>query len=289
MANVHLFVSFTIISHGSTFQCLPNWDIKISTPPRRSETDVIEATVLINLKRRADKYFYALGALRALDFPFVKATIDNPGGKHITRFNAHDGLDYPSLDAIVDAAVADGFPHLVHLVDSFTKAENGIERTVFASNWSIVSALRYICELDKPVLLLLDDMLPTFRWPYRRIERLAVEALHLRPSFRALQLGIFINNFRQTQEYEYKIATSQFAPGFISGFNGGFYLAPEGAQFLYDLYVNPPHKRSILKIEHVTRHSLKRPEFSEGLWRVVEPVIEPLWVYDSDRKLKRRK
>ena len=249
---------------------------------------MIETTILINLKRRADKYFYALGALRALDFPFVKATIDNPGGKHIIRFNAQDGLDYPSVDAIVDAAIVDGFPHLAHLADYLPKSLGDVQRTVLASNWSIVSALRYICELNKPVLLLLDDMLPTYRWHYPRMERLAAEALYLRPSFRALQLGIFSNNFVQTQEYEYKIATSQFAPGFISGFDGGYYLAPEGAKFLYDLYVNPPHIHSIRKIEYATKHSVKYPEFSEGLWHVVEPVIEPFWVYDSDRRPDRR-
>ena len=244
---------------------------------------MIEATVLINLRRRADKYFYALGALRALDFPFVKATMENPGGRHIIRFNAQDGLDYPSLDAITDAAVADGFPHLVHLAGIIARISKGSERTIFAFNWSIVSALRYVCELKMPVLLLLDDMLPTYRWPYPRIKRLVAEALRLKPSFRALQLGIFANNFVQTQKYEYEIVTSQFAPGFISGFDGGYYLAPEGAKFLYDVYLNPPHQHSIQKIEYITRRSLKRPEFSEGLWRVVEPVIEPLWEYDSDR------
>ena len=248
---------------------------------------MIEATVLINLKRREDKFFYALGALRALDFPFSKATIENPGGRDIIRFNAHDGLDYPSLDAIVDAAVADGFPHLVHLGEVIARRANGRERTRFASIWSTVSAFRYLIELNKPVLLLLDDMLPTYRWPYRRIERLAAEALRLKPSFRVLQLGIFYNNFVQTQKYEYEIATSQFAPGFLSGFNGGYYVAPEGAKFLYDLYVNPPHKHSIQKIEYVTKHSLKHPEFSEGLWRTLEPVIEPLWTYDSDRELRK--
>ena len=250
---------------------------------------MIETTVLINLKRRADKYFYALGALRALDFPFVKATMENPGGRHITRFNAHDGLDYPSLDAIMDAAVADGFPDLVHLADTLAKRAKGIEKTVFASNWSIVSALRYVCELKVPVLLLLDDMLPTFRWSYPRVNCLAMSASRLKPSFRALQLGVSIDNFGQTRKYKYKIATRQFAPGFISGFDGGYYLAPEGAKFLYDLYLNPPHQHSIQKIEYVTRHSLEHPEFSEGLWHVVEPVIEPLWEYDSDRDPARKR
>ena len=249
---------------------------------------MIEATVLINLKRREDKFFYALGALRALDFPFTRATMEKPGGRDIIRFDAHDGLDYPSLDAITDAAVADGFPHLVHLSEIIARRANGIERTIFAFNWSIVSALRYVCELKMPVLLMLDDMLPTYRWHYPRIERLTAEALRLKPSFRALQLGIFYNNFQQTQKYEYEIATSQFAPGFISGFDGGYYVAPEGAKFLYDLYVNPPHKHSIQKIEYVTKHSLKHPEFSEGLWRTLEPVIEPLWTYDSDRTLRKR-
>ena len=250
---------------------------------------MIEATVLINLKRREDKFFYALGALRSLDFPFTRATMANPGGRDIIRFDAHDGLDYPSLDAIVDAAVADGFPHLVRLAEVIARAANGMERTEFASNWSTVSAFRYLIELNKPVLLLLDDMLPTYRWPYRRIEGLAMAASRLKPSFRALQLGMFIGNYRQTRKYEYEIATPHLAPGFVSGFNGGYYLAPEGAKFLYDLYVNPPHLRSIRKIEYVTRHSLKHPEFSEGLWHVVEPVIEPLWRYDSDRELGKRK
>ena len=60
---------------------------------------MLERIHILNLKRREDKWNYALGWLMSLNYPIGV----------LNRFIAHDGLDYDDIDTIVRAAESDGF------------------------------------------------------------------------------------------------------------------------------------------------------------------------------------
>ena len=52
---------------------------------------MIDKVFILNLERRADKWWFMLGALRALNFPFDGTC--QPWGDTIVRFAACDGVD----------------------------------------------------------------------------------------------------------------------------------------------------------------------------------------------------
>ena len=114
--------------------------------------------MLINLKRREDKWFFGLGWLHGLDYP----------GDRIIRFDAHDGLDYQDTESVVKAAVADGF----EFFSNYNGGDSNVDKHQLCWFWSYCFALRTIVEMDKIVMLLLDDMLPFKNWDWRRIHHL---------------------------------------------------------------------------------------------------------------------
>ena len=143
---------------------------------------MIEKVVTINLKRREDKWWFALGTYRHLDIPLCGDY--GLWGDTVIRFEAHDGQQYQDLDAIRKAAIADGFPHFDRML------YDGAMRGELALCWSWASALRYIIELDMTVLCLYDDYTLLPHWPWGRVNQLIrelanrhpVKLIQLRPS-----------------------------------------------------------------------------------------------------------
>ena len=141
---------------------------------------MIEKVVTINLKRREDKWWLALGTYHQQGIPFDGDSA--PWGDTIVRFEAHDGQEYADLDAIRKAAIVDGFPHFDNMLPDY------VPRGELALCWSWASALRYIIKLDTTVLFLYDDYSLVPHWNWERANQL-VRALEGRHPFKLIQIS----------------------------------------------------------------------------------------------------
>ena len=72
---------------------------------------MIKRVVLLNLKHREDRFFFALGALYASGFPITGNEHKCPDDKKniVRRHIAHYWKDYKSSVEVLEMAVADGF------------------------------------------------------------------------------------------------------------------------------------------------------------------------------------
>ena len=234
---------------------------------------MLEHVMLLNLQAREDKFYYALGWLARLDFPFGGRT--HPWGDTIIRYIAHDGSDYKDKTEVIDAAVADGFTYF----DKFYY----IKLRDIAWCWTWAAALRKIVDMKKTVLLLIDDCLPMWEW-YRL--RLLTNSCYQSESdhgeFRALQLNTKPPHCDITpvepEPYSYMLAKGFYGKG-----DYGFILNALGAQMLLDMQSQlcslPP--RIICEI---AKRGLNSTEYFSGLWHTLDKIVqnEPGITWKSD-------
>ena len=79
----------------------------------------IDYIMLMNLERRIDKWWYALGHLTALNYPVKgneRKNPQKPWSDQIIRFISHDGRVYDSTQTVIDAAVDDGWLFLKNIL-----------------------------------------------------------------------------------------------------------------------------------------------------------------------------
>jgi len=78
----------------------------------------------------------------------------------IVRYEGKDAAHYDSVEGIISAAVADGFPELNNLLDrSHPAIERWAKRGNVACAWAFRSMFRYVAtqETDQACLVLIDD------------------------------------------------------------------------------------------------------------------------------------
>ena len=224
---------------------------------------MIDHVLVMNLKRREDKWYFLLGALRAMNFPFSGG--NTPWGDIIIRYLSHDGKDYPDAAAVHRAAVADGFSYF----------DNFHNRTpaVTAWWWTWASALRTIAEMDKTVLLLIDDFIPQFGWSWNRLRQLVEECRQLKGTghgdFRGLQLRANIAGSLRTIDEPY---TSLLAKGFL-GNDNAIVLNRAGALLLLEDHAEPPYWAPDRKLEDLARRGAKDDTYYKGLWHAIDPIF----------------
>ena len=217
---------------------------------------MIDHVMIMNLKRREDKWWFALGWLAKLDFPMNETII---------RFESHDGELFGSTDAVVNAAVADGFPHL--------EKERGNEKyRDVAWMWTWSTALREIIEMDKIVLLLIDDTLPVWSWERLRslvhhVSVLECGSRDNRNAFKVIQLNKVSYPDRKAREVE--IYDPILAKGVEGWSDFGTILNREGAQLLFD----DIEDKGGLPPWSFFRFSRKTERIS-GLWHTLDDAVE---------------
>ena len=191
---------------------------------------MIEKIVTINLKRREDKWWFALGTYRQQRIPFGGDSA--PWGDTIVRFEAHDGREYADLDAIRTAAIADGFPHFDRMLD------DNAPRGELALCWSWASALRFIIELDTTALFLYDDYSLLPHWDWDRVSQLVRELADTHP-FKLMQLRPwdFASEFTPQRE----MFSSNIGHGIGGCCDTCVILNREGAELLFDASIESKH------------------------------------------------
>ena len=184
---------------------------------------MLETVLILNLKKRVDKWMFAQGALRAHDFDIESNLVH--------RFLGHDGETYESREAVMEAAVADGF-------DYFGNYEWMNDKRSIAWCWSWAAIMRKIVEIDKTTMFLMDDQMPIPGWSYWRFCRL-VEDLHdvreEHGELRVIQLNTGLYPKSDTIVYP------MVGQGIGGSCDFGFILTAAGAQLLLDVQSTPIH------------------------------------------------
>ena len=181
---------------------------------------MIDKVFVLNIERREDRWFYALGTLHALHFP----------DDSICRFLAHDGSKYENKESVIRAAIADGFDYF----DGYSWMK---DKRSIAWCWSWASVMRKIVEIDKTVMFIMDDMLPRSSWEYGRFAALVKEAdrVDADTKMRVIQL----NRGSSITSNEIVSSSLGLGWGYLGGGDFGLILRPLGAQLLLDAQATP--------------------------------------------------
>ena len=227
----------------------------------------IEHIVLMNLRRREDKYWFALGTLSVLGFDC------SPTSGQVIRFITHDGLDYPDAKSVHDAAVADGFPEF---------AEFQFERrSRVAWMWSWRCALRRIVEMGNMVLLLIDDHLPTWNFTYIRFRELVNSCRYEDPDVRIIQLYHVEVPHHPVALMKPKPRGAILEKGLSGWGDVALILSPEGARLLLEMSSKPPY--SDPPDEFLKLIALQHDEnYSWGIWHTIDNAVDCNHRWDSD-------
>ena len=222
----------------------------------------------MNLERRIDKLYFVLGALRVAGFPVKTCNSLFSWDKFFVRSLSHDGDLYDSAKDVCNAAVADGFEWFADYRQDTDKER----KYACAWAWTWASTMRKIAELDKTVMLLIDDITPAYMWTYRRYCRLAKECAR-DPNFKALQLRTQADRLSQhlpVPEY----FTSLIGKGFMGKVDHGLILNKAGAELLLEVQATPPIVHLGGDTMKITEWNLKDPQFSCGLYHTLDHVVE---------------
>lgn len=234
---------------------------------------MLERVSILNLKRRSDKWYFAVGALMALNFPLER----------LNRFIAHDGLDYADIDGIVRAAELDGFDLSCKYLDCInTGKKDGYERQLMATNWSYCSVLRHINEQNRLHIWMLDEFFPQYYWAWDRLSVWAKIVMEEYGSNRIVCQLARSNrmNYPRFEDYKAQEWRHNVGEGFCSAQDGAFLLNAAGADFFLQRFLAPPHG-CILR---TTRAFLK--EKPSGLFHAIEPIFESSrYKWRSDRHI----
>ena len=231
---------------------------------------MIEKVILMNLKRREDKWLFAAGTLRGLDFPIHGGKTQF--GDVIERFIAHDGLDYKDGDAVRTAAIADGFSWFDKIL--WPRSQE------VAWCWTWVSALRSIVDRNIVALLLIDDMMPAPPlWTFSRLNGL-VELVNV--GFRAMQLdakGAPDSRMPPAEYYD-----SIIGKGFLVGNDRATILTPDGAKLLLEVNSEPPYNDFPQgDFAVIAKRGLTDAKYKDGLYHVSIDIIQVnLFKWTSD-------
>ena len=222
----------------------------------------LDCAMILNLERTEDRYWCAVGALSVLNFDVE--------GDRLIRFLNHDGQIYADVKSVHEAAIADGF-------EEFGEWQAGY-RAEAAWFWSYRCALREIVQMDKTVLLLIDDYVPIHGWTYERFCRLINECRSYDHGFRIIQLhdsataSDWVNNTP---------FSSSLAMG-LSGFTDyGVLINAEGAELVLKTMKEVPRASPECAYSILARKQ-SDPEIYQGLWHTLEPIVRGVYGFRSN-------
>ena len=224
----------------------------------------LDSVMFINLERRQDRYWFAMGGLRTLGF-------NVHDDSQVVRFVAHDGQAYSDVAAVHNAAVADRF----HEFADFTADT----RNYAAWYWTYRCALRHIIEIDKTVLLLIDDHLPKPGWSFLRLSYL-VDYCEFREDhgpFRILQLAHSF--YGHEQGFNQEPETSMLAKGLTGGFDVAAIISPAGAKLLLEMAKLEPLNAAPDSWFSRIYQRQANSEYTYGLWHTLDPVCEHAFIF----------
>ena len=236
----------------------------------------IREVLIPNLKRREDRKFAMIGHLLSPQIDVEE--------HHIRFFEAHDGQDYDSPEAVIEAAIADGFPQFE---EQFAKNDFGQNR--WATHWTYAACLREIANCpyqempghseyaEIPYLFLVDDMRLLIN--FHQLEFVVDMAMQLPGPFYVMQLY----SYRWPWDIE---PMTLGIDGFLQeGFGGrgdyGIVLTPTGAQILLEEHFKEPYDTLGTDFLKLSRPGTRRTGFYSCRKRLVDTSS---WEFGNDRE-----
>ena len=109
----------------------------------------IEKVLILNLKKRPDRFWTCYGALMATGTPMDR----------VMRVEASPGIDFKDKDALVRAATEDGFPEFERIVRELPADDPNyqLELNIKSQAWDYCRMLRYLKDTNQSGLILYDD------------------------------------------------------------------------------------------------------------------------------------
>ena len=229
---------------------------------------MIEKVVVMNLEKRVDKLYFVVGALRAAGFPVKTHKLRFSWKEFFVRSVSHDADLYASAEEVCNAAVEDGFEWF----SNYRQDSDKEWKYVCAWTWTWASTLRQISELDKTVMLFIDDVTPAYMWTYHRYCRLAGECAR-DPDFEALQLRTQADR-RPQNIPPVKYFTSLIGKGFMGRIDHGLILNRAGAELLLEVQSTPPITYPSGDMMKIAEWGQRDQKFFNGLYHTLEDVVE---------------
>ena len=231
----------------------------------------IDRVILINLERRSDKYFFALGRLSLLGFDV------RPDIGQIVRFIAHEALDYQDIDSMREKAIADGFKE-------FGDARFFLQSVKhIAWCWTWRCALREVVKNNETVLFLIDDHLPTWYWTYDRFFRVLnyTQLQDRSHGFRMMQLMHIIEGNEPPEIMRPRPRESVIQKGLSGIGDGALILNADGAKLLLETAAEPPFGDPFVVFSTLLKRQ-NDPEIFRGLWHTIDDACEANHDWESD-------
>ena len=229
------------------------------------EGNTLKRVMILNLERREDRYYFALGSLKTLEFP----------DHVIDRFITYDGRDYPDVETIKKAAIADGFNYL--------KDFEPYSRTTAAWIWSWRCALREIADKDKTTLLLIDDYTLKHGWTYYRVCRLIDECRRRARSHGKLRILQLSHTHRSDEviKHLHEPYSSMLAKGIAGTSNYATILTGAGAELLLKIGEMEPIDYPATDFGKLTSRQDQR-EYFRGTWHTLDEICENSYDLGTD-------
>ena len=231
----------------------------------------IDNILILNLKNRPERFWSCYGALVAAGTPIEK----------IKRWNAIPASDYKTPDALVDAAVKDGFPE-------FACLEENKNLMIAAQFWSYCQMLRYITEKNIVAVILYDDRYilnwTQFSHLYMFIAGVQadLETSETPIDFHILQLEYYVDKYLIHSQDFFSVQTTpekymrsypripHILQGPLGASENAMLYTPEGAAFFLEkLFQNGISK---VEIGLVALYELSEAERA-GVWTCNYPVV----------------
>ena len=257
-----------------------------SAPVRRAEDEKhqISEVLVLNLKHRSDKFWSVYGALVAAGTPVEK----------IKRWNAMPASDYKNIEALVDAAVKDGFPEFQTLLEN-----EMFDRylTISAQFWSYCQMLRYISEKNIVAVILYDDRYilnwTQFSRVYTLVERRKEDSVNSENAvdFYMLQLEYYVDEYLIDSQSFFRVQATpdkcmrqyphipHILQGPLGASENAMLYTPEGAKF----FLEKLFQNGVAKVEvGLVCLSKLPPEERAGVWTCNYPVVDEILNSRSD-------
>ena len=216
----------------------------------------LDHVMILNMEHDIERYWASMGALDTLKFYI-------PSGQVIRHIN-YNGMNYKDTKSVHEAAIADGFP-------SFGSYRS-TNRARAAWVWSYQSALRKIVEMDKTVLLLIDDYVPEYLWPRDRFDALIEEVQD--KGLRIIQLA---HSDLKEEVYLYKdLVTASLAKGLAGANDFGVVINGAGAALVLKVYEANPNLQPNEIYSVIKELGEHDPQMCWGMYHTVEIICRML-------------
>ena len=209
---------------------------------------MIERVIVLNLPFRRDKKWFIMGHLTTVGVPHSS----------IDFFSARYGCDYPTVQAVREAAAADGYPFLNDSSDQ--NYINRKEQNEWAYRWNWCSMLTEIANGNGIVLVLLDDRYLQIKWHHLCNSVGFLQRKHA--PFDVMQLGWWLG---VNEDIEPDIIEgTMIARGVRTNGDYGTVLSPNGAKRLLKAIEDKPW----VGTERTFYHWSKLTD-TEGLFHII--------------------